>query len=57
MKDEIKNFIGDGTKTLKEIYDAFPDKKKNSLRGCVNMMVKEGKLERVAVATYKVKEV
>jgi hypothetical protein len=52
LKQEILNEIGDKELSLKDIVLAFPDKKPSSVRGLLNLMVKNGELVRPKKAHY-----
>ena len=56
MLNEIKKYIEEkGNATLKEIYTAFPNKNRDSIRAIINISTKKGMLLRIEKGKYALK--
>ena len=57
MKEQIMNLLtSKGEMKLKDIYNNFEGINKARIRGHINILVNTGKLDRVSIGTYKIKE-
>ena len=55
MKDKIIELLNNSENglSLKEIYNGFPEAKKESIRGTLNVMAKTGLIVRAGRGLYK----
>jgi len=49
---KLEEYLSDKQVSLQDIYKAFPDAKKESIRGCLNVLVKGGKIKRIGKGMY-----
>ena len=49
---KLEEYLSDKQVSLQDIYKAFPEAKKESIRGGLNLLVKAGKIKRVGKGIY-----